>query len=105
MPGEFFEAFRYGRRALDLVWQTSRPLTVWLALLTVLVGALPALVAWIGARIVDAVVAAAAGGGAVTPVLELVALEGAVVALLALATRGLSLSTTLLREFEITTCG
>ena len=98
MPGEFFEAFRYGRKALDLVWQTSRPLTIWLALLTLVVGALPAMVAWIGAKIVDAVVAAAAGGGAVSPVLELVALEGVIVAVLALATRGLSLATTLLRE-------
>src|SRR5262245_210945 len=51
LPREFIEAFRYGRKALELVWQTSRKLTVWLALLTLVVGTLPALVAFIGARI------------------------------------------------------
>ncbi|MGC4030090.1 MAG: ABC transporter ATP-binding protein [Steroidobacteraceae bacterium] len=80
------------------MWQTSRALTAWLAVLTVLVGALPALVALIGARIVDAVVAAAASDGALTPVLTLVALEGAVVALLALSVRAQGLANTLLRE-------
>src|SRR5688572_18234224 len=95
---EFLEVFAYGRKALELVWDTSRPLTLWLGLLTVLTGALPALVAWLGARIVDAVVAAAGSGGELAPVLQLVALEGAAVALLALGTRALSLATTLLRE-------
>jgi ATP-binding cassette subfamily B protein len=95
---EFLEVFAYGRKALELVWETSRPLTLWLGLLTVLTGALPALVAWLGARIVDAVVAAAGSGGGLAPVLQLVALEGAAVAVLALGTRALSLATTLLRE-------
>jgi ATP-binding cassette subfamily B protein len=98
LPREFLEVFTYGRKALLLVWQTSRRLTIWLALLTLLSGALPALIAWLGARIVDAVVAAAAGSGELAPVLELVALEGLAVASLALCTRALSLSTTLLRE-------
>ena len=49
LPREFLEVFRYGRKALELVWQTSPRLTLWLAGLTVLVGALPALVAWLGA--------------------------------------------------------
>jgi ATP-binding cassette subfamily B protein len=98
LPREFLQVFGYGRKAMELVWQTSRPLTVWLALLTLLAGALPALVAYLGALIVDAVVAAAGSGGALAPVLELVALEGAAVALLALSTRALSLATTLLRE-------
>ena len=98
MPREFLEVFRYGRKALGLVWQTSPRLSVWLALLTALAGALPALVAYLGARIVDAVVAAASGGGDVVPALELVLLEGLAVALLALCNRGLSLCTTLLRE-------
>jgi len=98
LPREFLEVFRYGRKALALVWQTSRRLSVWLALLTAMAGALPALVAYLGARIVDAVVSAAAGGGSVAPALELVVLEGIAVALLALCGRGLSLCTTLLRE-------
>jgi len=98
LPREFLEVFRYGRKAMALVWQTSRPLSVWLGLLTASAGALPALVAWIGARIVDAVVNAAATHGDVTPVLELVAFEGLAVALLALVMRAQSLCTTLLRE-------
>jgi ATP-binding cassette subfamily B protein len=98
LPGEFREVSRYMRKAFGLVWLTSRSLTVWLAMLTVVVGALPALIAWIGARIVDAVVTAAMTGGPAGPVLVLVAWEGLVVALLALALRGLSLATTLLRD-------
>jgi ATP-binding cassette, subfamily B, bacterial len=98
LPREFLEVFRYGRKALELVWQTSRTLSVWLAILTVLAGALPALVAYLGARIVDAVVVASSSGGDIVRVLELVALEGATVASLALCTRALSLCTTLLRE-------
>nr|PZN69283.1 MAG: ABC transporter permease [Pseudomonadota bacterium] len=90
--------FAYGRKAVELVWQTSRPLTIALAALTLVLGALPALVAFIGARIVDAVVAAAGSGGALAPVLELVALEGLAVAALAAAARGHSLASTLLRE-------
>jgi ATP-binding cassette subfamily B protein len=98
LPREFLEAFSYGRKALELVWQTSRRLTFWMAVLTLLVGALPALVAYLGARIVDAVVTASGQGGPLGPVLDLVALEGLTVALLALCQRGLALSTTLLRE-------
>ena len=98
LPREFLEVFRYGHKALALVWQTSRPLSLWLGVLTACAGALPALVAFIGARIVDAVVHAAATHGPVAPVLELVAFEGIAVALLALAMRAQSLCTTLLRE-------
>ncbi len=63
LPREFLEVFRYGRKALDLVWRRAAVFPIWLAVLTVLAGALPALVAWLGARIVDAVVAASSGGG------------------------------------------
>jgi ATP-binding cassette, subfamily B, bacterial len=98
LPREFVAVFRYGRLALDLVWTTSRRLALWLAGLTVIVGVLPAGVAWIGSRIVDAVVTASRGGGAdTTAVLELVALEGVLIATLALCSRGLSLATSLLR--------
>ena len=98
LPREFIEVFRYGRKALELVWQTSRNLSIWMALLTVLAGALPALVAYLGKLIVDAVVHATRSGGDIGPVLLLVALEGAAVAALALSSRALSLCTTLLRE-------
>ena len=44
------------RRALKLVWGTSRPLFIGLLLATIIAGLLPALAAWIGQRIVDGVV-------------------------------------------------
>ncbi len=95
----FFGVFRYSRRAIELVWTTSRPLTVGLALLTLLAGMLPAAVAYVGALIVDAVVAAipSQGPDATRRVLELVALEGLLVAVTAGAQRGLSLCQSLLR--------
>ena len=96
------EVFRYTRHALALVWSTSRPLTVALALLTLVAGVLPAGIAYLGALIVDAVVAAIAihgGTGAVdlSRVLGFVALEGVLVAALAAAQRGLSTCQSLLR--------
>jgi ATP-binding cassette, subfamily B, bacterial len=93
----FFGVFRYSRRALELVWSTNRPLTVALALLTLLAGILPASVAYVGSLIVDAVVAAMRSGGSAAYVLRLVALEGVLVAAIAAAQRGLSLCQSLLR--------
>jgi len=96
------EVFRYTRHALELVWATSRRTTVALAALTLLAGVVPAAIAFVGARIVDAVVAAIAvraAGGAVdiTGVLGYVALEGALVAAMAAIQRGLSTCQSLLR--------
>ncbi|PIQ37208.1 MAG: ABC transporter permease [Lysobacterales bacterium CG17_big_fil_post_rev_8_21_14_2_50_64_11] len=98
----FLGAFRFSARALELVWSTSRALTIALGLLTLIAGLLPAGIAWVGALIVDAVVSAAqtvrAGGAAPLPsVLWLVALEGALVAALAGAQRGISFCQSLLR--------
>ena len=50
--------FGYSRRAMELVWTTSRRLTVALALLTLVAGILPAAIAYIGQLIVDGVVEA-----------------------------------------------
>ncbi|MEY4762661.1 MAG: hypothetical protein RLZZ200_2517 [Pseudomonadota bacterium] len=95
---EFLSVFRYSRVALRLVRETNPRLALALGLLTVAAGSLPAATAWIGARIVDAVVQASAqGGGDAGPVLRLVLLEGLVIALLALVTRGLSFANALLR--------
>jgi len=98
----FFGVFRYSRRALELVWTTSRALTVALALLTLVAGTLPAAVAFVGALIVDSVVAAirvheASGALQYAEVLRYVALEAAIVAALAGAQRGISLCQSLLR--------
>lgn len=98
MLRSFLSVFRYSRSALDLVWTTNRGLTIALATLTLAAGVLPAGVAWVGAHIVDAVVAAVRAGGVDSRrVLELVALEGVLVAAIAAAQRGLSLCQSLLR--------
>ncbi len=94
----FFGVFRYSRRAIELVWTTNRKLTIALGLLTLVAGVLPAGVAYVGALIVDAVVAAmnARGEGAIR-VVEFVVLEGVLVAAIAAAQRGISLCQSLLR--------
>jgi len=96
------EVFQYTRHALQLVWSTSRPLTIALALLTLVAGVLPAGIAYLGALIVDAVVAAiavhtATGAVDLSTVLGYVALEGLLVAALAATQRGLSTCQSLLR--------
>lgn len=98
----FFGVFRYSRRALHLVWSTNRRLTVVLALLTMLAGIVPAGIAWVGAQIIDAVVAAIAvykdtGESQLQAVFWLVAAEAGLVATQAGAQRGISLCQALLR--------
>jgi ATP-binding cassette, subfamily B, bacterial len=93
-----FGVFRYSRQAVALVADTNRWLLLALAALTLVAGLLPAGVAWVGAHIVDAVVAAArTPAHDVMPVLRWVLLEGLLVAVLAAAQRGLSLAQALLR--------
>jgi ATP-binding cassette subfamily B protein len=90
--------FGYSRRALALVWTTSRPLTVALGLLTLIGGVLPAVIAYIGQLIVDGVVAAAQAANPDTRgVLMLVGLEALVVIAVAATQRGISASQSLLR--------
>ena len=93
----FLGVFRYSRRALELVWSTHRGLTVALAMLTLVAGVLPASVAYVGSLIVDAVVGAIARQQGTARVIELVALEGVLIATIAAAQRGLSLCQSLLR--------
>lgn len=99
---EFLGVFRYSSRAVELVWTTSKLLTVLLALLTLIAGLLPAGAAWVGQKIVDAVVAgaaiASAGGEPVIAVaLGWVALEGGIMIALSGSQKGLSVCQSLLR--------
>lgn len=94
--------FRYSGRALGLVWTTHRGLTVALAVATVAAGLLPAAMAWVGALIIDAVVAAievsrTSGEADMAPIFRLIGLEAAIVAALAGAQRLISLCQALLR--------
>ena len=84
---------------LELVWSTNRALTLSLAVLTLVAGVLPAAVAYVGSLIVDAVAKAMQATVTVDPahVVELVVLEGALIATIAAAQRGLSLCQSLLR--------
>ena len=54
--------YRYTPMAVALVWRTNRRLLVGLGVLTVVAGLIPASIAWIGQRIVDAVLTAADSG-------------------------------------------
>lgn len=87
---------------MDLVWTTNRWLTVVLAVLTLLAGVLPAAMAWVGALIIDAVIAATtatrdSGVISMARVFTLVAIEAVIVAALTGAQRGISLCQALLR--------
>lgn len=94
--------FRYSRRALALVWSTSRRLTILLAVATLLGGVLPAAAAYAGRWIVDSVVAGIAAANAGQPVepwsvLRFILLEAAIVIGLAACSRTLSVVESLLR--------
>ena len=102
----FLGVFRYSRRALGLVWETSRWMMLGLALCTLVAGVLPAVAAWVGQLIVDGVVSAMEAHQkatdpnllvSITPVLKLVAIEALIIALIALAQRGLAAQQSLLR--------
>ncbi|HFE46567.1 MAG TPA: ABC transporter ATP-binding protein [Nannocystis exedens] len=90
--------FRYSRRAINLVWSTSHRLTVLLAVLTVLAGVVPAMTAYVGRWIVDAVVdAAATGSHDAWPALRWVAIEAGLMLVLVASQRGISVCRSLLR--------
>ncbi len=94
----FLGVFVYSRRAMGLVWTTSRGLTISLAVLTIVAGILPAVIAYIGQLIVDGVVAAMTATDPDTNrVLWLIVLEALVVIAVAASQRGISVSQSLLR--------
>ncbi|MCP4001946.1 MAG: ABC transporter ATP-binding protein [Gammaproteobacteria bacterium] len=97
-----FAVFAYTKRAVALVWETNRRLTIILVLLTLAAGLLPAAMAWIGKLIVDGVVlqiAVVRSGSAADywAVLQLVALEGCIIGLLNISQRGINTCQSLLR--------
>ena len=55
---KFFSDFKYSLKALNLVWLTSKNLTILFGLFTIISGILPALIAYIGKLIIDAVMLA-----------------------------------------------
>ncbi|HCH63494.1 MAG TPA: ABC transporter permease, partial [Deltaproteobacteria bacterium] len=93
----YLSFFSSTARAIRLVWETDRRLLVAMAGLTVVAGLLPAAMAVVGQRIVDAVVAAQQGGASTTTALGWVALEGLLVATMAGVRRANDVSQNLLR--------
>lgn len=101
-PSHFLGVFRFSRRAIELVWSTSAPLTVILAVLTLIGGMVPAGMAYVGAMLVDAVVAAASarqadGDAPLDMVYQWVIIEALLVMVMAAAQRGISVCQSLLR--------
>ena len=94
---EFLSVFQYSGRAIGLVWTTSRALTLLLVLLSLAAGLLPALVAYVGKWLVDAVVAAAASDGEGERALKFVLLEAGLIIGLAAIQRAISIAQSLLR--------
>jgi ABC-type multidrug transport system fused ATPase/permease subunit len=91
--------FRYNWRAVGLVWSTNRMLTVLLAIFTLVVGLLPAVIAFTGKLIVDGVVLASQSRLEADQwkALGYLGLEGIAVMLLAGGRQGLTVCQSLLR--------
>ena len=94
---DFLSVFQYSGRAIGLVWTTSRALTLLLVLLSLAAGLLPALVAYVGKWLVDAVVAASASDGDGERALKFVLLEAGLIIGLAAIQRAISICQALLR--------
>ena len=84
---------------MRLVWSTSRKLTVALVILSLVAGVLPAVIAYVGKLIVDAVVLAAQTGEAEDRwrAIHFMMIEAGVVIALAAAQRGIEMCRSLLR--------
>ncbi|MCT7984239.1 ABC transporter ATP-binding protein/permease [Laspinema sp. A4] len=90
-------AFKYSKRAVQLVWKTSPTLTAIVAILTGVAGLLPAGIAYLGKLIIDSVVTAANSGTGPQTALLYVGFEAIAVMMLTLCQRGLSVCQSLLR--------
>ena len=91
--------FRYGGKAIDLVWTTSRNLTLGFAVLALAGGLLPGVIAIVGKLIVDSVVLANRSGLQLDrqTAINYVYLEAIAIVLLAAVQKGLVVCQSLLR--------
>ncbi len=101
-PRQFFGVFKYSKRALELLWTTSKPLSLLLGFCTILAGILPSGVAWVGARIVDSVywaTRAIANGQemSIMPTVWWVVAEAGIMVVITAAHRGITLCQALLK--------
>lgn len=95
----FLGVFRYTGQAVKLVWDTSTRLTIALIVLSLLAGVVPALIAYVGKWLVDAVILAANTESAVdrATAIRYVIYEAGLVVVFAAMQRGLSVCQSLLR--------
>ncbi|MEQ9319796.1 MAG: ABC transporter ATP-binding protein [Polyangiaceae bacterium] len=95
----YLDVFQYSGRAIELVWSTSKRLSIALGILSLIGGVIPAAIAFVGKLIVDAVVTAADTGLAADrwAALQWVGLELGLVAVLAATQQGISVCRSLLR--------
>lgn len=89
---KYLSVFKFSKVALEIVWQTSAPLTVIMGIATLVAGIMPAAIAYIGQFIVDSVVAAVQQSGdaasqAGSQVLFYVLLEAGLVVIMTAAQR------------------
>ena len=96
---EVLGVFRQIRYALGLVWSTDKRLSVFLGLLSLIAGLLPAAIAWVGKLIVDGVVTASQTGSIEDQKMALVwvALELLLVGIIAATQKGIETCQQLLR--------
>jgi len=94
---ERLKLLRFAARAFTLVWTTSRPLTIGLALGTVVAGLLPGAIALVGKQLVDAIVGATEAGGPDERVVSWLVIEAVLVIGLATVQRVLAMLKSLLR--------
>ncbi len=94
--GQYLGVFKFSRRAMQLVWTTSRALTIGLAIGTVIAGVLPGGIAYVGKKLIDAVMASR-GTGDHDPVWTWVGVEMGLVVALAAVSRILTIQRSLLR--------
>ncbi len=95
--GSTSSAFAYSLRALRLVWETSRPLTVTLLVATLVAGLAPTGAAYLAKVVVDGVIAATDDPAAKVTTFWAIVGEVSLVGLLVVANRVLSLSEQLLK--------
>src|SRR5512147_329496 len=85
------------RRAVGLVWSTSRRLTLALAAGTLVAGLVPAAIAWVGKALIDAIVAASRGTQEASGLVPWLVAELVLVVVLAANGRLLGIARSLLR--------
>lgn len=90
--------YKYGFKAIKLVWETNKPLTLIIAFLTLITGILPALIAYIGKLIIDSIIDYKDIVNIYdSPAIKFLIIEALIIIFLEIGRRGLNVSQSLLR--------